>query len=67
MGGLHTLTIRCLRNRLERLRAMGFSEKGMVVCTENLNPDVVMMNSAKDGERFHASSPLNRAKDLSLS
>jgi predicted transglutaminase-like cysteine proteinase len=35
----------------------------LVVCTENLNPDVVVMKSAKDGERFDASSPLNRAED----
>ena len=33
------------------------------MCTENLNPDVVVMKSAKDGERFDASSSLNRAED----
>jgi hypothetical protein len=33
------------------------------VCTENLNPDVVVMKSAKDGVRFDASGPLNRARD----
>ena len=31
------------------------------VCTENLNPDVMAMESAKDGEGFDASGPLNRA------
>jgi len=33
------------------------------VCTENLNPNVMMMKSAKDGVRFDASGPLNRARD----
>jgi hypothetical protein len=33
------------------------------VCTENLNPDIVVMESAEDGERFDASGPLNRARD----
>jgi hypothetical protein len=33
----------------------------IVVCTENLNPDVMAMESAKDGEGFDASGPLNRA------
>ena len=32
------------------------------MCTENLNPDVVVMKSAKDVERFDASSPLKRAE-----
>jgi hypothetical protein len=32
------------------------------VCTENLNPDVVVMKSAKDVERFDASSPLKWAE-----
>ena len=33
------------------------------VCTENLNPDVVMMKSAKYGVGFDASGPLNCARD----
>ena len=33
------------------------------VCTENLNPRVVVMQSAKDEERFDAPGPLNRARD----
>ena len=33
------------------------------VCTENLNPDIVVMESAEDGERFDASSRLNRARN----
>ena len=33
------------------------------VCTENLNPDIVVMESAEDGERFDASGPLNRASN----
>ena len=30
------------------------------MCTENLNPDVVVMKSTKDRVRFDASSPLER-------
>ncbi len=26
--------------------------ESLVVCTENLNPEVVVMESAEDGERF---------------
>ena len=33
------------------------------VCTENLNPGIVVMESAEDGERFDASGPLNRARN----
>jgi hypothetical protein len=33
------------------------------VCTENLNPHVIVMKSAKDWLRFDISSPLNRAID----
>jgi hypothetical protein len=31
------------------------------VCTENLNPDVMVMESAEDGARLYTSGPLNRA------
>lgn len=31
------------------------------VCTENLNPEVVVVESAEDGARFYASGALNRA------
>src|SRR5450759_2935818 len=34
-----------------------------LVCTENLNPGIVVMESAEDGERFDASGPLNRARN----
>ena len=30
------------------------------VYTENLNSDVMVMESAEDGKRFYASGPLNR-------
>ncbi len=33
------------------------------VCAENLNPDVVVMKSAKDGMRPDASGPLNGSRD----
>jgi ABC transporter substrate binding protein len=33
--------------------------KALGVCTENLNPGVVVMESAQDGERFDAPGPLN--------
>jgi len=36
------------------------------VCTENLNPDVVVMKSAKDGVRFDVSGPLNWARDRGI-
>src|SRR6516225_8574822 len=35
----------------------------MPVCTENLNTDVVVMKSAKDGTRFDASGPLKHARE----
>ena len=37
-------------------------EKGDV-CTESLNPGVMVMKSTKDGMRFDASCRLNRARD----
>ena len=33
------------------------------VCTENLNPDVVVMKSAKDRLRSNGTDPLNWARD----
>ncbi len=33
------------------------------VCTESLNPGVMVMKSTKDGMRFDASCRLNRARD----
>ena len=33
------------------------------VCTENLNPDVVVMKSAKYGVGFDSSGPLNWARN----
>ena len=36
------------------------------VCTENLNPHVMMMKSAKYGVRFNSSGPINRARDRSI-
>ena len=33
------------------------------VCTENINPGVMVMKSAKDGVRFDASGPLNHARE----
>jgi hypothetical protein len=34
-----------------------------LVCAKNLNPGIVVMESAEDGERFDASGPLNRTRD----
>ena len=54
------------RIRMEFSRA-GWSEisrlwdTGLVVCTENLNPDVMVMESAEHGARLYTSGPLNRA------
>ena len=36
------------------------------VCTENLNPDVVVMKSAKDEVGFDVSGPLNWARDRGI-
>ena len=36
------------------------------MCTENLNPHVMVMKSAKDRVRFDVSGPLNRARDRSI-
>ena len=33
------------------------------MCTENLNPDIVVMKAAKDRVRFDASGPLNGPRD----
>jgi hypothetical protein len=33
------------------------------VCTENLNPEVMVMESAEDRARLYASGPLNRANN----
>jgi hypothetical protein len=41
----------------------GGSPPAPPVCTENLNADVMVMKSAKDGERLDAPSPLGRAED----
>jgi hypothetical protein len=39
------------------------ANRNQVVCTENLDPDVVVMKSAKDGVRPDASGPLNGSRD----
>ena len=33
------------------------------LCTENLNPEVMVMEAAEDGARLYASGPLNRANN----
>jgi hypothetical protein len=33
------------------------------VCTENLNPDIMVTKSTKNGVRFDGSGPLNWARD----
>jgi hypothetical protein len=40
-----------------------FELKTVAVCTENLNPHVIAMKSAKNRVRFDASGPLNWARD----
>jgi homoserine O-acetyltransferase/O-succinyltransferase len=56
-----------------RLLALNFAddminavELGVVVCTENLNPHIMVMNSAKDRACTDDSSPLNRTGDRSI-
>jgi len=36
------------------------------VCTENLNPNVMVMKFAKDGVQYDASGPLNWARDRGI-
>ena len=43
--------------------AVRSSDYAAPVCTENLNPNVMVMKFAKDRLRFDASGPLNRARD----
>ena len=45
------------------LEMVNFRSMSGIVCTENLNPGIVVMESAEDGERFDASGPLNRTRD----
>ncbi len=45
------------------LGVVGMTIRGSPVCTENLNPHVIVMKSAKDWSRFNISSPLNRPID----
>ena len=50
------------KSRLEAENAV-LRHQLIVVCTENLNPGIVVMQSAEDGERFDVSGPLNRARN----
>ena len=43
-----------------------FGREPRPVCTESLNPDIVVMKAAKDRARFDASGPLNRARDRGI-
>jgi hypothetical protein len=45
-------------NGLEKLGSLQLAP----VCTEKLNPGIVVIQSAEDGERFDVSGPLNRAE-----
>jgi hypothetical protein len=47
-----------VRNRIAQT-----TNYSMVVCTENLYPRIAVMESAEDGERFDASSSLDRARN----
>jgi len=66
----HQISI-ALRRNPPRLRLRGVDRTLLVwmrrlwwgVCTENLNPHVMVMKSAKDGVRFDAPGRLNRARD----
>ena len=57
-----------LRNHVPEVAAMDLFDllsRRMIVCpcTDNLSPDVMVMESARDGARYDASGPLNRARD----
>jgi hypothetical protein len=50
----------------EQVAAVGelvLEVEDLVVCTENLNPGVAVMESAQDGKQCDAPGPLNRARD----
>jgi hypothetical protein len=50
--------------KFEKCRNAGFAFTAAgLVCTENLNPDVMVMKSTKDRVGFDASSQLNRTRD----
>jgi hypothetical protein len=38
-------------------------DRRTLVCIENLNPEVMVMEAAEDGARLYASGPLNRANN----
>jgi hypothetical protein len=42
---------------------MSLSRGGGAVCTENLNPNVVVMKSAQDGVRTYDAGSLDRTRD----
>ena len=53
-----------LRQSEEQFRSsLLLSPLPILVCTENLNPGVAVMESAQDGKRCDAPGPLNRARD----
>src|ERR1700687_4437097 len=46
-----------------RINALCEIRDGIPVCTENLNPDVVMMKSAQDSVRTYDAGSLNRPRN----
>jgi PAS domain-containing protein len=53
-----------LRQSEEQFRSsLLLSPLPILVCTENLNPGVAVMESAQNGKRCDAPGPLNRARD----
>ena len=54
---------RCLGSSWRNNRAISRACFMLPECTENSHPDVVVMESAQDLERFDAPGPLNRARN----
>ncbi len=53
------------RNTHEQGNVLGRAVIASPLCTENLNPDMVM-KAAEDCVRVNGSEPLNRARDRSI-
>ena len=56
------LSARCV-GPVQRRSASSPAVAPTLVCTENLNPDVMVMEPAKDGVGIDDAGPLNRARD----
>jgi hypothetical protein len=66
LGNIGAAAMQVILNLGDYLTGNSGREDGLPVCTENLNPHVMVMKSAKDGVHFDASGRLNQARDWSI-